>query len=91
MEEKHRFHGIGEEAITSFIQFRCLELSRDKMCISNRASLMATREHWSEVTTRFRVCINPSASWSLLAGDPIERNHGKVDGDDVKPCVGEHG
>ena len=26
----------------------------------------------------------------MLAGDPVERNQGKVDGDDVKPFVGEH-
>ena len=82
VEEQYRLHGIGEQVITSFIQFKCLELSKDKMCISNRASLMATRQHWSEVTTWFRGFVDPSASWS---------NHGKVDGDDVKPCVGEHG
>ena len=45
VEEKHRLHGIEEQVITSFIQFKCAELSKDKMCITKRASLMATRQH----------------------------------------------
>ena len=92
MEEKYHFRGIGEQLIPPFVQLQVL------------GALGGQDAHYASRITdgitpplvgndRLLPC---SSSMHVYLGDcwlknPVERNQGKVDGDDVKPCVGEHG
>ena len=59
--------------------------------MTHQASLIAARHHWLEMTICFSWVHQSICILVILAGSPVKRHQGKVDGDDVNDCVGEHG
>ena len=92
LEENCHFRGIGKQVITSFIKLQVL------------GALGGQDVHYAPSITdvskpsvaNSQVLLWEGSSVHLYPGDcwrknPVERNQGKVDGDDVKLRVGEHG
>ena len=91
MVEKYHVRGIGEQVVTSFIKLQVLGSLgvQDVHCApgitDGSPPPMAGHDHLLPWGSSIHLC------HLVIAGDPVRRNQDTVGGDDVKPCVGEHG
>ena len=88
VEGQYHIREIVEQLVTSFKLQLLGSLGRTGCTPHSK------HHRWQHVSSGWKrpldsmEAIDPSASRELLAGDPVERNQGAVDGDNVKSCVG---
>ena len=82
VEENH-FRGIGEQVITSCIKLQDVHYA--PMITDGSTPPLVGNDHLLPWGSSIHLYLGG------CCGDLVKRKQGKVDDDDVKPCVGEHG